>query len=163
MGNDSRPYFEMRDSDGRPAKYYVDFTIGSKWQQAYVTRLPDGRMHVLPIEYNKIHGRWVNYWKSIDPPASVRADLSKFPRLLPATNYQLNCAICHTSQLRAASTQEESIMQARFQEPGIDCEMCHGPSKAARRPDAGGEPEPLEGFDRHRGVGSPGELPEDQQ
>jgi len=129
MGNDGRPFFEMPGSDGHPAKYHVDFTIGSKWQQGYVTRLPDGRMQVLPIEYNKIHGRWVNYWKWIDPPSSVRADISKFPRLLPATNYQLNCAMCHTSQLRAASTQEEGIMQARFQEPGIDCEMCHGPSK----------------------------------
>ncbi len=129
MGNDGRPFFEMPGRDGRPAKYHVDFTIGSKWQQGYVTQLPDGQMQVLPIEYNKIHGRWVNYWKSIDPPSSVRADIRNFPRLLPATNYQLNCAMCHTSQLRAASTLEESIMEARFQEPGIDCEMCHGPSK----------------------------------
>jgi predicted CXXCH cytochrome family protein len=129
LGNDGRPFFEMSASDGHLAKYHVDFTIGSKWQQGYVTRLPDGRMQVLPIEYNKIHGQWVNYWKWIDPPSSDRADISKFPRLLPATNYQLNCAMCHTSRLRAASTLEESMMQARFQEAGIDCEMCHGPSK----------------------------------
>ena len=129
LGNDGRPFFEMSASDGHLARYHVDFTIGSKWQQGYVTRLPDGRMQVLPIEYNKIHGQWVNYWKWIDPPSSDRADISKFPRLLPATNYQLNCAMCHTSRLRAASTLEESMMQARFQEAGIDCEMCHGPSK----------------------------------
>ena len=129
LGNDGRPFFEMSGTDGRLAKYHVDFTIGSKWQQGYVTRLPDGRMQVLPIEYNKIHGQWVNYWKWIDPPSSERADISKFPLMLPATNYQLNCAMCHTSRLRSESTLEESMMQARFQEAGIDCEMCHGPSK----------------------------------
>jgi tetratricopeptide (TPR) repeat protein len=129
MGNDGRPFFEVMAHDGRFTKFHVDFTIGSKWQQGYVTKLPDGRLQVLPIEYNKIQGRWVNYWKVIDPPSSVRANVTEFPKLLPATNYQLNCAVCHTSQLRAASTREDDIMRARFEEPGVNCEMCHGPSK----------------------------------
>ncbi len=129
MGQDKRPFFEIRMDNGHVEKYYVDFTIGSKWQQGYVTQLPDGRLQVLPIEYNKILGRWVNYWKTIDPPSSVRANISEFSKLLPATNYQLNCAICHTSQLHAASTREADVAEARFEEPGINCEMCHGPSK----------------------------------
>lgn len=129
MGEDSRPFFEISSAQRRPETFHVDFTIGSKWQQGYVTRLADGRLQVLPIEYNKIQGKWVNYWKVIDPPSSVRANVGDFPKLLPATNYQLNCAICHTSQLRAESTRESDILVARFGEPGINCEMCHGPSK----------------------------------
>jgi predicted CXXCH cytochrome family protein len=114
-----RPYFEIQNT-----KYYVDFTIGSKWQQGYATQLPDGRLQVLPIEYNLLQHKWINYWKIIDPPNSVRADIAQFPKLSPATNYQQNCAICHTSQLKVG----ESVEHATYLQPGIDCEMCHGPS-----------------------------------
>lgn len=130
MGDDGRPFFDIEGRDGHWHKYRVDYTIGSKWQQGYVTRLPDGRMQVLPIEYNKLQQKWVNYWKLIDPPGSVRANVQRFPELLPATNYQMNCAICHTSQLKTTTTDDEGIEHAQFREPGVNCEMCHGPSQA---------------------------------
>lgn len=123
MGVDSRPYFQIRGE-----KFQVDYTIGSKWQQGYATKRPDGRLQVLPIEYNVLRKEWVNYWKIIDPPGSRRAIISNFPKLLPNTNYQENCAICHTSQLRAASSSDVPLEHATFLQPGIDCEMCHGPS-----------------------------------
>ncbi|MGA7410794.1 MAG: cytochrome c3 family protein [Bryobacteraceae bacterium] len=129
MGDDGRPFFDIVGQDGHWHKYRVDYTIGSKWQQGYVTKLPDGRMQVLPIEYNKLQQKWVNYWKQIDPPGSVRANVQRFPELLPATNYQLNCAICHTSQLKTAATDEEGMKHAQYREPGVNCEMCHGPSQ----------------------------------
>jgi len=120
LGFDRRPYFEINSS-----RYYVDFTIGSKWQQAYATKLSDGRLQVLPIEYNALQQKWINYWKMIDPPGSPRADIAEFPKLTQATNYQQNCAICHTSQLKADGG---SMQHASYVQPGIDCEMCHGPS-----------------------------------
>ena len=129
MGDDGRPFFDLQGQDGHWHKYRVDYTIGSKWQQGYVTKLPDGRMQVLPIEYNKLQQKWVNYWKLIDPPDSVRADVRRFPELLPATNYQMNCAICHTSQLKTTTTDDEGVQHAQFREPGVNCEMCHGPSQ----------------------------------
>jgi predicted CXXCH cytochrome family protein len=127
VGSEGRPYFELR-SFGRWNRYYVDFTIGSKWQQAYATKLHDGRLQVFPIEYNLLENKWINYWKMIDPPGSVRADIQSFPKLTSATNYQQNCAICHTSQLRANMASSSSMEHAAFLQPGIDCEMCHGPS-----------------------------------
>jgi predicted CXXCH cytochrome family protein len=128
MGSDSRPYFEIRDSDGRWRRFHVDYTIGSKWQQAYATKLNDGSFQVLPIEYNVLSKAWINYWKVIDPPGSSRAVISNFPKLSSATNYQENCAVCHTSQLTAQQGARDSIEHAAFREPGVDCEMCHGPS-----------------------------------
>ena len=47
-----------------------------------------------------------------------------------ATSYQVNCAVCHTSQLRntlGAGLGPDNVV---FREPGIGCEMCHGPSAA---------------------------------
>ena len=53
-------------SDGRWHSYPVDYTIGSKWQQAYATKLPNGQIHVFPIQYSTIEKKWLNYWKVID-------------------------------------------------------------------------------------------------
>ena len=124
-----RHYFEFRDDDGGWRRYDVHYTIGSKWQQAYATRLRDGRIHVFPIQYSKIHGKWINFWKVIDPPGSERADLEAFHRLSSLTSYQLNCAMCHTSQL---SARKGGMHPSDFvyRETGINCEMCHGPSGA---------------------------------
>jgi predicted CXXCH cytochrome family protein len=123
LGFDQRPYFEVKG-----ARYHVDFTIGSKWQQAYATKLDDGRLQVLPIEYNLLQKKWINYWKMIDPPGSSRANIAEFPKLTPATNYQQNCAVCHTSQLKADPSLADPMQHAAYLQPGIDCEMCHGPS-----------------------------------
>jgi hypothetical protein len=106
----------------------VDYTIGSKCQQGYATKVTDGSFHVLPIEYNALRKAWINYWEMIDPPGSKRAIITDFPNLRPETNYQENCAICHTSQLRAASGDKSPMEHAVFLQPGVDCEMCHGPS-----------------------------------
>ncbi|MDQ2773878.1 MAG: hypothetical protein M3Y57_02965 [Acidobacteriota bacterium] len=128
LGSDSRPYFDVRTEEGTWQRFHVDYTIGSKWQQAYATALPDGRFQVLPIEYNRLKTAWINYWKIIDPPGSPRTIINQFSRLSAATNYQQNCAICHTSQLRAVSEQSLPLEHASFLQPGVDCEMCHGPS-----------------------------------
>jgi predicted CXXCH cytochrome family protein len=128
LGVDKRPYFEF-PAHGNWQRFYVDFTIGSKWQQGYATKLPDGRVQVFPIEYNLLQKKWINYWKIIDPPDSARAVIQDFPKLTSATNYQQNCAICHTSQLKAdAAANSDAIEHAVYLQPGIDCEMCHGPS-----------------------------------
>lgn len=122
-----RHYFDIKQSDGQWHRYPVDYTIGSKWQQAYATRLPSGQIHVFPIQYSVVHQRWINFWKLIDVPGSERADPSTWERLDASTNYQANCAACHTSQLRNAKGGGFEPDGLVFREPGIDCEMCHGP------------------------------------
>jgi predicted CXXCH cytochrome family protein len=128
MGVDARPYFDVRSHSGTWTRFHVDYTIGSKWQQGYATKLPDGSFQVLPIEYNRVQKSWVNYWEMIDPSGSQRAVIADFPELRAATNYQENCAVCHTSQLRAAIDSPTPMQHAIFREGGVDCEMCHGPS-----------------------------------
>lgn len=113
-------FIDLRRTAGKWDRYRVDFTIGSKWQQAYATRTPSGELHVLPIQYNLLEKKWLNYWKSIDPEGSERADTGSFHEIRRVTSYQRNCAPCHTSQLR----------ERGFAEPGVNCEMCHGPSAA---------------------------------
>ncbi len=123
-----RHYFDIKESDGRWHSYPVDYTIGSKWQQAYATKLPNGQIHVFPIQYSAVAKQWLNYWKIIDSPGSERAKPGNWERHDGSTSYQLNCAVCHTSQLRNTLGGGLALDHVVFREPGIGCEMCHGPS-----------------------------------
>lgn len=122
-----RHYFETRNNDGRWHQYPVDYTIGSKWEQAYATRLPDGEIQVLPIQYNRLLRRWVDFWRVIDDPNSPRGDLRRWGEMAIWTDYQANCAVCHTSQLRNPHGGGFAPEGVTYQEAGINCEMCHGP------------------------------------
>ena len=121
-------FFDTRGPGGAWKRYRVDYTIGSKWQQAYATKTGDGQIHVLPIQYNLLEKAWLNYWRMIDPPGSERTNLDAFHRLAPGTNYQVNCAPCHTSQLGTAKKEGAQPQDLEFREAGVNCEMCHGPS-----------------------------------
>src|SRR6202012_4689934 len=55
-----------------------------------------------------------------------RANPLNWEKLDASTSYQVNCAVCHTSQLRRPPGVDDVV----FREPGIGCEMCHGPSAA---------------------------------
>ena len=123
-----RYYFAVRGAGNVWERYPIDFTIGSKWQQAYATRLANGEIHVFPLQYSRVRESWVNYWKTIDPPRSRRADLRLFHNLSSSTNYQANCAPCHTSQLRTRKPNSTELSEIVFTEGGVNCEMCHGPS-----------------------------------
>ena len=125
---DGKHYFNIFESDGQWHTYPVDYTIGSKWQQAYATRLPNGEIHVFPIQYSALEKQWLNYWKVIDSPGSPRADLHAWDKLDAATSYQAVCAVCHTSQLRNVKGGGFDPRNLEFRETGINCEMCHGPS-----------------------------------
>jgi predicted CXXCH cytochrome family protein len=126
--DNGRHAFEIRQSDGWH-RYPVDYTIGSKWEQAYATRLPNGEIHVFPIQYNLRERRWVNFWEIIDVPGSPRADLSQWETLDVWSSYQANCAVCHASQLRNVTGGGFAPAGLEFREPGVNCEMCHGPSQ----------------------------------
>jgi len=135
-----RHYIYMPRGDGTWGRYSVDYTIGSKWQQAYATRLPDGRIQVFPVQYNVLEKGWVNYWKIIDPPNSDRANPALFHQMSPGANYQVNCAPCHTSQLHARKSGLDTPQDFEFREMGVDCEMCHGPSSRHVAAMAAGKP-----------------------
>ena len=120
-------YFDILQPNNRWTRFPVQFTIGSKWQQAYATKFGDGRIQVFPIQYNTLQHRWINYWKLTDASGSERAQIDRFSSGVSGATYQLNCAPCHISQLifsKGAANPED----AAFREPGVNCEMCHGPS-----------------------------------
>ena len=126
--DDTQHYFEIMDANGQWHRYRVDYTIGVKWQQTYATRLPSGEIQVFPLQYNRKEKRWVAFWKMIDSPKSERGVVTNFPRLSPDTAYLAHCGPCHSSQLRLTKPTSTQAKDLAYAEPGINCEMCHGPS-----------------------------------
>jgi predicted CXXCH cytochrome family protein len=123
-----RHFIDVRRGDTNAwVRYPVDYVVGSKWQQAYATRLPDARLLVFPIQYSKLRSAWVNYWAIVDGPGSPRTDISQFHNAPANAVYQTTCAPCHTSQLSLPRGADQPAA-ATFREGGINCEMCHGPS-----------------------------------
>jgi predicted CXXCH cytochrome family protein len=122
-------YVSIREKSGAWRTYPLDFTIGSRWQQAYATRPPVGDNQVFPVPYSAVLKEWINYWKVIDPPSSPQTDVLSFNKPTSATSYQINCAPCHTSQLRLSKPDSTSGHDYEFVEGGVNCEICHGPGK----------------------------------
>ncbi len=124
--NETQHYVDIMDGWGKWHGYRVDYTIGSKWQQTYATRLPDGEIQVIPLQYNRDQKVWSAFWKTIDPANSLRAEVTNFPKLSFETAYLAHCGPCHTSQLRATTTSSPAPKDLVCAEGGINCEMCHG-------------------------------------
>ena len=79
VSDGARHFIEIRRGDNNTwIRYPVDYVIGSKWQQAYATRLPDSRLLVFPIQYSRLRSAWVNYWKIVDAPDSPWMDIAEF-------------------------------------------------------------------------------------
>jgi predicted CXXCH cytochrome family protein len=135
-----RHFMEIRNGENWKS-YPVDYLIGSKWQQGYATQLPGGEIQVFPLQYNVAHKSWVNYWEIKDPVNSARTVIARFHEVVPGATYQLECAVCHTSQQRfAAGVMEPN--SSSFREGGINCEMCHGPSAGHVAEMRAGHPQP---------------------
>jgi len=120
-------FFEIKSANGSWTRYPVDYTIGSKWQQAYATRLPNGQIHVFPLQYNLLHKRWLNFWQIIDPEGSARADVRTFEKFGLNTSYQANCAVCHTSHcgIQKAGASRPIISNPASQASTAKCVMDH--------------------------------------
>jgi predicted CXXCH cytochrome family protein len=126
--DNGKHFLEIRKgSGGEWVRYPVDYTIGSKWQQAYATRFPDDRLLVFPIQYSRLRSEWVNYWEIVDARGSPRTAIDRFHQAPADAVYQDTCAPCHTSQLKVENS-GRAPTAASFREPGVNCEMCHGPS-----------------------------------
>jgi tetratricopeptide (TPR) repeat protein len=126
--DDTQHYFATLDTQDQWHRYRVDYTIGAKWQQTYATRLASGEIQVFPLQYSRLEKSWVAFWKMIDFPKTQRGQVVYFSRLSSDTAYLAHCGPCHTSQLHLTTLASPQFKDLAFREPGINCEMCHGPS-----------------------------------
>ena len=106
--------------DGRPAeKFQVDYTLGARRFQGYLSKLPDGRIYVLPIFWHNESKRWLD-WKEIAPvPDHPAEDLRQI--------WNITCVNCHATNLARNYDTKTRTYRTTWTEMGVGCEACHGP------------------------------------
>jgi len=106
---------------GRPfEKFEVQYTLGAKRFQGYLTTLPEGRMYVLPAFWHVAQRRWVD-WKEITPVPDGDHDLRQI--------WNVTCFNCHATNLDAKFDVGSKTYKTSWTEMGLGCESCHGPGK----------------------------------
>ena len=106
---------------GRPAETFtVDYTLGSKRYQGYLSMLPEGRMYVLPVFWHVADKRWID-WKEITPIPEGAHAIRQI--------WNANCFNCHATNIVQGFDATEKVYKTTWTEMGIGCEACHGPGR----------------------------------
>ena len=117
---DGKPYIAVA-SGGRPAETFtVDYTLGAKRYQGYLSTMADGRIYVLPAFWHLASRRWVD-WKEITPIPDGAHDLRQI--------WNANCFNCHGTNIVQGYDVETKRYNSTWTEMGIGCEACHGPGR----------------------------------
>lgn len=115
-------YFISVSHGGRPAeKFEVHYTLGAYRYQGYLSRLPDGRIYVLPVFWHAPSRRWLD-WREITPVPDTDHDLRQI--------WNVTCFNCHATNLRKGFDIGSKAYRTEWTEMGIGCEACHGPGAA---------------------------------
>jgi predicted CXXCH cytochrome family protein len=106
---------------GRPPETFtVDYTLGAKRYQGYLTTLPEGRIYVLPVFWHVASKRWMD-WKEITPIPDGAHEIRQI--------WNQNCFNCHGTNIVQGYDLNEKKYQSTWTEMGIGCEACHGPGR----------------------------------
>lgn len=115
-----RPIVEIAFGTRAPETFQVDYTLGFKRFQGYLSTLPDGSMYVLPAFWHVESRRWID-WKEITPIPADAHDLRQL--------WNTNCFNCHGTNISRGFDVEARAFRTTWTEMGIGCEACHGPGR----------------------------------
>src|SRR5438876_7508238 len=119
---DGRYFVSVSHGSRPPEKFEVHYTLGARRFQGYLSKLPDGRIYVLPIFWHNEAKRWLD-WKEITPiPDDPDHDLRQI--------WNVTCVNCHATNLAKNFDVAKKTYQTTWTEMGIGCEACHGPGQA---------------------------------
>jgi len=116
------------EQDPEVQRYEVSYVLGAAEQtQQYLTRLPDGRLQVLPLVWDAKRKRWYDHRRLLPQPQDVVPGDPQYWRGYENTA-NLTCLQCHVSQLETNYDDRTDTYHSTWSEPGVNCETCHGPA-----------------------------------
>ena len=117
---DGKPFVTVKFGQAPPETFTVDYTLGAKRYQGYLSRLPDGSIYVLPAFWHVEHKRWID-WKEITPIPDGAHSIRQI--------WNANCFNCHATNLAQGYDVAAKRYNSSWTEMGIGCEACHGPGR----------------------------------
>jgi tetratricopeptide (TPR) repeat protein len=109
-------------------EYDIAYAIGGKNLYNFLTLLPDGRLQVLPILYDKRQKKWESTTASMLRHFDDGRQDVALPWRDSMLTFNAACFSCHVSQIDSNYDPETDTYATTWNEPGISCESCHGPS-----------------------------------
>jgi tetratricopeptide (TPR) repeat protein len=139
---------EMTETGPEGEKTYpVLYTLGGKNVFYFLTMLERGRLQVMPLAYQVRHRMWMDTTGSMVRHVEGIPDEPLHWKERPLT-FNTSCFDCHVSQLSRGYDPATDSYHTTWNEPGINCEVCHGPGsehvRRFRSAQARGEPPPKE-------------------
>ena len=119
LQNQNGKYF-ITESDltGKPWQHQVEYTLGDRRIQQYLTTLPDGRIVVLPSTWDIVRHTWVHTLDIENPEEGGANGIEIWNKL---------CYSCHVSGAQKNFDLEHVSYHTTWQDFGVNCERCHGP------------------------------------
>src|SRR5258708_23504051 len=101
---------------GKAVERRVDYTLGSRRIQHYLTTLPDGRIIVLPPSWDVLRQQWFHNFDIGDPDESGEVE---------AQLWNKQCFSCHVSQEQKNFNTEAIEYKTAWTNFGTNCERYH--------------------------------------
>jgi predicted CXXCH cytochrome family protein len=120
--SDGKYYVTTLGQDGKESTYEIKYTIGGFWKQRYLTELPYGGLHFLPVQWNVETREWVDYHglkKYAPGDTNYWSDRNRM--------WQVKCAGCHVTGFQMEYDAASDKVTSSWVEGGAGCEACHGP------------------------------------
>jgi predicted CXXCH cytochrome family protein len=106
---------------GQPQEHRVDYTLGSRRIQHYITTIDQGRMIILPPSWDVERHQWFDNMEIVRPDENDQT---------PVQQWNKNCFGCHVSQQDNHYQPATKTYATSWNDFGTSCERCHGPGSA---------------------------------
>lgn len=115
---ENRFYITESELSGKPWEHRIEYTLGDRRFQHYLTTLSDGRILLLPPTWDVLRKKW-DFDLDIGNPEESSVD--------PIQIWNKTCYACHVSQGQKNFELENLRYRTTWRDLGINCESCHGP------------------------------------
>lgn len=118
------------DDSGAVITYPVLHALGGKNVFFFLVPLDKGKLQVAPLAYNVHSATWYNATGSMVRHFSNGLEDAPLEWTDRQLTFNTACHDCHVSQLSKNYDPATDSYTTTWTEPGINCEVCHGPAEA---------------------------------
>ena len=118
---DGQYFITESNITGRPREHRVEYTLGSRRIQHYLTTIEKGRIIVLTPSWDVQRRTWFDNMEIVRPDENDQT---------PVQQWNKNCFGCHVSQQDNHYVPATQTYKTTWTDFGTTCERCHGPGSA---------------------------------
>lgn len=126
---DDQYFITESDLTGKEQEHLVQYTLGSRRIQHYLTTIENGRMIVLAPSWDVQRRQWFHNVEIVRPDEDDRQIVQQWNKL---------CIGCHVSRQESGYDPATRTYHTQWMDFGTSCERCHGPGQAHVQRDSTG-------------------------